>query len=268
MGYEEIKRINEPGALNVIVLMTDGQPNTLNMNFSASIDAHGYNAIRWNLPAPAPQKYLTDPAMPFDPASSRSSCANTAGKSGVVNGFGGPLWGIFQPTAPVIPVPDGYSMNLLAGAASSGCFFATDPGQLHRDVAFLPETDAHGTPIADDSYNPVQRWPAGHPDAGRIRSDDYGNLMAAAYNTVQNAAVRIRNNETAASSLNTVIYTIGFGDGIGPAAADMLQRAANVEGAANYDPTKPSGFYIWAPDPAALDSAFSTIASDVLRIAR
>ena len=265
-GYEELVRINEPGALNVIVLMTDGMPNTLNLNLSAAVDGWGYNAIRWNLPGPAPPKYTTPPGA-FDVNSSRSSCANTAGKIGVVTPFGAPLQGIFSSTAPPIPVPDGYAYTPL-GAASAGCAFDNDVNAAHQDIAFIPATDAHGTSVVDDSYFVVQRWPAGHPDQGRIRSDDAATVTNAAYNAVQNASIRIRANATAATDLNVVIYSVGLGAGVGAVEQDLLRRVANVSTSPIYNNLHPEGLSIWAPDAMALDQAFSSVASDMLRLAR
>lgn len=267
-AYEELVRINEPGALNVVMLMTDGQPNTLNLNLSAPIDAFGYNAIRWNLPLPAPQKYTTPAGGAFDPASSRSSCANTANKNGIVTPFGSPLFGIFAPLAPPLPVPDGYGQTNLAAGATAGCTFETVPTEVHKDIAFLPEVDAHGTSLVDEGYLHVERWPGGHPDAGRIKSDDYQTFMNASYNAVQNSAIRMRNNATAFSDLNVVVYAIGLGAGVTPEASTLLQRAANVSTSPIYNPMHPEGMYVWAPDAAALDQAFSSIASDMLRLAR
>lgn len=267
-GYEELVRINEPGALNVILLMTDGQPNMLNLNLSAPIDAWGYNAIRWNLPSPAPQKYTAAPGGSFDPNLSRSSCASTAGKNGVVGPFGAPLAGVFSSMAPPLPVPDGYSVTPLAPGATAGCAFESNNGNAHLDIAFIPDRDAHGTKTYDEAYLHVERWPGGHPDEGRIVSNDYQTLLNAAFNAVQNASLRIRNNETAGNDLNVVIYAIGFGAGIGPEAGALLQRVANASASPIYNSMHPEGMYAWAPDPAALDSAFSTIASDMLRLAR
>jgi len=260
-GYQELVRINEPGALNVIVLMTDGQPNTLNLNLSAPV-GWGSNAIR-----KAP-KYTTSPAAAFDVNSSQSPCANTSGKSGMVGPFGFPLWGIFSATAGPIPVNDG-AINLLSAGASSGCVFESKPEEIHRDMAFVPEQDAHGTSLVDNTYRVVARWPAGHPDQGRIRSDDANTFVNAAFNSVQNASIRIRNNDTAGGSdLNVVIYAIGFGNALGADAEELLKRVANVSTSPIYNSLHPEGMYVWAPDPAALDQAFSTIASDMLRIAR
>ena len=258
-GYEQLKLINEAGALNIILLMTDGQPTAIPFNFSAPIDAWGYNAIRWNITAPAPQKYTRSPSETFDANLSRSPCADTANKSGTafVYSSGNNLGGIYNPTTGV-------------RIAGSGCRFSTTESTLSQDLAFLPATDIFGTSVNSSTYRSTTKWPAGHPDAGRIVSNQASVLVNAAMNQVANAAIRIRNNETAAGELNTITYSIGFGDGIGEPEWDMLRRAANVPHVNNnmYDPSKPEGFFVYAPTTSALNEAFVKIASEILRLAK
>jgi len=262
-AYEQLKIINEPGALNVILLMTDGQPNTIPFNFSATIDAWGYNGIRRNLAAPAPQKYTTSPGSTFNSTFSRSPCSTATGKSGMVNPFGSPLTGIFNPVGGAL-ISD-----------RSNCRFAGNNGLVHQDLAFLPNQDIYGTDVISSTYKSTARWPSGHPDVGRIRSDNSSALTNAAMNQVANAAIRIRANSTASSELNVITYAIGFGAGIGENEFDMLRRAANVPGGGigetlnnMYDPTKSQGFFVYAPTTSALNEAFVKIASEILRLAK
>ncbi len=258
-GYEQLKTINEPGALNVILLMTDGQPNTVPYNFSAAIDAWGYNGIRWNLSAPAPQKYTRSASSSFDANSSRSPCSNTTGKTGMILVYttGTNLGGIFNPT----------TGDRIAG---TNCRFTSSESSVHQDLAFLPETDTFGTSVSSSTYKVVSRWPTGHPDAGRIVSNSRSTQINAAMNQVANAAIRIRSNDTAPGELNTITYSIGFGDGIGDDEFDLLRRAANVPDASNtmYDASKPEGFFVYAPTTSALNEAFVRIASEILRLAK
>ncbi len=261
-GYEQLKLINEAGALNVILLMTDGQPTAIPFNFSAPIDAWGYNAIRWNLAAPAPQKYTTSSGSTFDANLSRSPCANTANKSGVAFTYtsGSNLGGIYNPATGA----------KITGSGATSCAFNSTENQLHKDLAFLPDTDLFGTSVNSSIYKTTTKWASGHPDAGRIVSNSASVLENAAMNEVANAAVRIRANETAAGELNTITYSIGFGTGIGEPEFDMLRRAANVAHVNNnmYDASKPEGFFVYAPTTSALNEAFVRIASEILRLAK
>lgn len=256
-GYEQLKLINEGGALNIILLMTDGQPNTVPFNFSEPIDSWGYNAIRTNIAAPAPQKYTTSSSSTFNSWYSRSPCSSTAGKTGMVYPFGSPLGGIYNPAG---------------GARISGnnCRFSSNESLVHQDLAFLPDRDIFGTSVNSSTYMSTTKWPAGHPDAGRIVSNDGNVLINASMNEVANAAIRIRANETAANELNTITFSIGFGNDIGEPEFDMLRRAANVANPTNnmFDASKPEGLFVYAPTPSALNEAFARIASEILRLTK
>lgn len=257
-GYEQLKLINEAGALNVILLMTDGQPNTVPFNFSTMIGTTGYNAIRRNLAAPAIQKYTRASNLSFNAWTSRSPCSTITNKSGMVSPFGNPLTGITNPSGGAL-ISD-----------RTNCRFASDTNLVHQDLAYLPDQDIYGTDVISSTYEATEKWASGHPDAGRIRSDISQPLIDAAMNQVANAAIRMRANATAAGELNTITYSIGFGTGIGEPEFDMLRRAANVPHATNnmYDPSKPEGFFVYAPTTSALNEAFVRIASEILRLAK
>lgn len=75
LGYGEIKRINEPGALNVLVFFTDGQPNTVTYTVTPDVlrlPTNGRN-FRPLLPQPphplSTYPYVSDPATSIDPPS-------------------------------------------------------------------------------------------------------------------------------------------------------------------------------------------------------
>jgi hypothetical protein len=47
-----------------------------------------------------------------------------------------------------------------------------------------------------------------------------------------------------------------------------LKRLANDTQSDTYDPTQPSGLYVWASNASDLDDAFSKVGSDILRLTR
>ena len=61
-------------------------------------------------------------------------------------------------------------------------------------------------------------------------------------------------------------FTIGL-DGNGGIDEELLRRMANDPSSTNYDVTKPPGLYVYAPNSAALNSAFVRVASEALRLA-
>ena len=74
-------------------------------------------------------------------------------------------------------------------------------------------------------------------------------------------------NETAASALNTIIYSIGLG-GVGAAEDDFLNRVSNTRNSPEFATDQPEGLYVYAPVPSDLNQAFARIAGEILRIAR
>jgi Flp pilus assembly protein TadG len=256
-GYEQLKLVNEPGALNAIILFTDGQPNTLTFDFS------GANALR------TPARGYTGPKPTSASASqitatSQTACATYTGKLGWVHPHSsGRSIGIYNHVATAMPAP---SAPLIS--SRSGCVFAMSGGTsyVYGDVAFMPTHDIWGNAVRDDSYKPLQFLTSG-PDAGKIRINHAQTVEFAGINATNHAALRIRNNETAPGELNTVIYSIGLG-GVGAAEDEMLNRVANTKDSPIFDPSKPEGLYVYAPSATQLNEAFARIAGEILRIAR
>lgn len=259
-GYEQLKIVNEPGALNAIILFTDGQPNTLTFDFSAAnalrTPARGYTGAR---PASASVSQIT--------ATSQTPCSNYTGKLGWVQHHSGSgrTHGLYRHLATALPATTSPLIS-----SRTGCVFSMSGGTsfLYGDAAFMPEFDIWGNAVRDDSYKPLQPIAtAGSPDIGRIRINHSQTMENAGINATNNAAQRIRNNVTAPSDLNSVIYAIGLG-GVGAAEDEMLNRIANTKDSPIYDSTKPEGLYVYAPTATQLNEAFSRIAGEILRIAR
>lgn len=257
-GYEQLKLVNEPGALNALIVFTDGQPNTLTFDFS------GANAMR------TPARGYTGPRPTSASASqitttSQTACSTFTGKLGWVqyHSSSGRTIGIYNHLATAMPAPNS---SLISNR--SGCVFAMSGGTsfVYGDVGFMPPTDIWGNAVRDDSYKPLQFITSG-PDAGKIRINHAQTMENAGINATNHAAIRIRSNATAASELNTVIYAIGLG-GVGAAEDEMLNRIANTRASPIYDPSKQEGLYVYAPSATQLNEAFSRIAGEILRIAR
>jgi Flp pilus assembly protein TadG len=261
-GYKELVDLNEPGALNVLLLFTDGQPNAVTaelpvraVNTSSDYPvtsrcydwAHSkaYNQSGWN---PVNQKYLGWIAA----ASS--------------------VEGVKLHQAPAMPVaedgdrapasiPVGYSGS--AKSASSDCYWRTSWWQTPYDVAYYPDSDYYGNSMF--GYKTVTTYSSG-PYAGHIRMDNFAQLGNAGVNAADNAAQRVRNKELN-GSISVVIHVVGLG-GVGAAEDEFLKRVANSRDSPIFDNTKPEGLYLYAPSGGQLGSAFARIASEILRISR
>lgn len=99
------------------------------------------------------------------------------------------------------------------------------------------------------------------------------NVNKASRNMLENVANTARDQ-------SIKVYTIGLGARINSLevnycsygateyGSNILQRLANANGVDSYNADQPSGLYIWAEDESALSSAFTTIASEILRLSK
>jgi Mg-chelatase subunit ChlD len=260
-GYNQLKLVNEPGALNAIILFTDGQPNTLTFDFSGAgalrTPARGYTGPK---PTSASTAQIT--------AISQSGCNSYTGKLGWVqyHSASGRTHGLYRHLATALPAASGSTKI----SGSTGCVYNMSSGTsfLYGDVGFMPEFDIWGNAVRDDTYKTLQTITnAASPDFGKVRIDHALTMQNAGINATNHAALRIRNNETAPGDIDTVIYTIGLG-GVGAAEDEMLNRVANTKASPIYDPSKQEGLYVYAPTATQLNEAFSRIAGEILRISR
>lgn len=244
-GYLQMVTINEPGALNVILFFTDGQPNAITAQFPVKTQTTTYSPT------------------------GKSTCLDEAGRSnsnplwspGPKLGFfnvneGTDIRGVRIHLAPAIPV----SADPGKIANSSGCYFASDLANAYKDIAYLPNTDYFGTSLLGYK-TALSTYPSG-PYAGKLKISAETTVVNASINALDNAAQRIRQD----TSLNVVVYAIGLG-GAGEAEHELLRRVSNDPQSPIYDNTKPIGFYVYAPTPSQLSEAFAKVASEILRLA-
>lgn len=259
LAYEQLTAIDEPGALNVILFFTDGEPNTLTFNLPVRTPARGYT---------------TSPAYPAN-NTSRSPCSTSTDKIasiyGEISGYSTTLFGGIRPLAPPIRLPSSDSNfesdDAYVAADSSGCYFAKS-GSSYRywftgDIAWLPDQAR----MPDGSLVNISGYRTGFttkydPLGNRHYELTAANMKLAAYNALDNVAANARND-----SRLIVVYSIGLGN-VNSTNAILLRRVANDVDSPIYDDTKPTGLYVYAPDSSALASAFYQIASEILRLAR
>ncbi len=254
LAYEQLTAITEPGALNVILFFTDGQPNTLTFNLPVRTVARGYTDA---------------PAWPAT-ALSRSRCSSTTDKIGSIYGDSNPPYGAIRPEAPVIPVPSDSSFEsneTYLAADSTNCYYAgsstSNRSRIAGDIGWLPNQAR----MPDGSLVTITGYRSGlttfNDPLGNTRyAISRNNMITAAYNVLDNVAAMARND-----SRKIVVYSIGLGS-IGTDNETLLKRVANDLDSPVYDDTKPTGLYVYAPDSSALASAFYQIASEILRLAR
>jgi len=299
-GYEQIAQINEPGALNVILLFTDGVPNTVTADFPVNIldtgrvadhaslprNPHNSRCYDWNnnqrwtkaSPNTGQQNLGWDPRNEFF----RGAVYSQEGLSGTGNtlmgvvpyissGFNDPSGVITYPFNSAVSPATQYSTGgftgdcwFQGGRGHNGSSQGTSTGHVQYDIAYYPDTDTYGTSLrSSDNFVAVNNFPGSNPYAGKIDVRDKANMMRAAIAAADNVGKRIRNQDLA-PNVNTVVYTIGLGE-TQANQETLLKRIANDATSPIYDQNKLEGLFVYAPTAADLNAAFVRIAAEILR---
>lgn len=290
-GYQQIVNLNEPGALNVILLFTDGIPNTVTANFPVNRLDTTRSADGTSLSMSANKRSrcydyehgrrynYSGSGTPWSPSENMVYRGAIYAQEGVDPSSDG-LFGIHgasttnysdaatitrphqSPTSNTQYNSSGFETDCWhKGGAGAG----TGQTAIQYDIAYYPSTDLYGTSMISD-FKPLTFYPVSHVYANKISVNDKTNMMKAAINSVDNMGKRIRNNELSAN-INTVVYAVGLGEASTDQHA-LLRRVANDPNSAIYDNTKLEGLYVFAPVASDLNAAFVRIASEILRYAQ
>ncbi len=177
---------------------------------------------------------------------------------------GSNVWGVFlgnETGPPPAPNPD---WRVTAG--SQGCAYASSYANIPNDVTALTKPGSPNQVDINGNSLVGYKTPIRRDGSNRIRIDDYETIINAGINALDNAAQRVR-TESAANHLDVVTYCIGLG-GPGQAEDRLMRRIANVADSDIFDPSKPTGMYVYASDASQLQQAFQSLASDILRLAK
>jgi hypothetical protein len=250
-AYQQLLTLNQTGALNVIVLLTDGRPSA----FTATFNQQGSCTSKGNqLAFMTATVAQTWPPLPP---------TTQGGQQGVdVNNNPVYVWtlGLFNPVYTGLyggaPGTDGNPI-----AASGGCHYAADQTTVTSDVATFPATDAYNNSTTGPVYT----------GEGQNVSDPRA-VRYASFNAADNQATTIRNDTT----IRPVLFVIGLNEppsGGEPLDADWLARVANdpnykdVNGNSVFQKTQTSGMY-FNVNAAGLQGAFTQISSEILRLSQ
>jgi len=251
-AYQELKNVNNPNRMNVIMFLTDGRPNGVTADYSQ------------------PGLGVTD------------GCTMPAGTPGVIAQWAGGALpsgttaGVMNATTTAITFPnDGHSL-----AGSSGCQFnGPNLPNVSLDIPNLPTTDYYGNSLAGP-YSVLNNgtWPYTTPfnPAGAVSIPQ--QIVIASTNALDNEATQVRTDAT----LNPYIYAIALmGNGPPDDMPDtlLLQKIANDPNLAgdtgigltfyNLQISQPHGYFAIAPDASQLAVAFDTIATQIsIRLAQ
>jgi Flp pilus assembly protein TadG len=236
-AYQALVTLNQPGALNIIVVFTDGLANTYTANFAP----------------------LISPVV--------SGCTGLANPlAGVIvaqqSGIG--VSGLSTPTPS--PMPAGLNQITYNTAApnSVGCFWNPTPSTLvYTALLGLPAADINGN-YTNGAGSYAAYKPVDLSLAGVLTPATAGlNVTNSGLNALDYAAYRIRSD----SSFTPTIYCIGLGGNPGfPPDNVLMARVANDPTSPIFNSSQPQGLYVFAPSIAQLQSAFLRIATEVLRL--
>ena len=265
LGYDQIKNaINQPGALNVILLFTDGSPNGLYAKFPIKTETDTrYDPINTsaltsegpsNCVGPGPLVGIIADGS-TETASSITTINATGGTAAVLSAAGVPITNGNNPTTISAP---GCSFPIAN-------WYYSEYGRL--DVAAIPPTDYYGNSTLDRGLMPtLDVFPSSNTHyQGQIRPDTPRNARWASFNATDSMAQTIRND----TIYTPIIFTIGLAGNEAMAMdQNFMERLANDPRASNYDPTKPQGQFILASDTSELAQAFQQVASQILRLSK
>jgi Flp pilus assembly protein TadG len=275
LGYNQIQKvINQPGALNVIVLFTDGQPNAIVARFpikrASDIRYDAQNTSQL-VPTAASNCQVTKPDDKLKGVLSDASAETATDETGL-NRTGYTAAVLSYQGVPISSKADPTTIT------AAGCAFPNSNWSYaiygRKDIAYIPDQDLNKNSTLDrpNLMPKLDTFLAG-PYINQIRPDVPRTVRWAAFNATDSMATAIRNN----SIYTTLIYTIGL-QGNEPMAIDQdfMKRLAN-DGtssgpndppASNFDATKPEGRFILANNTAELAQAFQTVVSQILRLSR
>jgi hypothetical protein len=247
---------NQPGALNVLVYFTDGQPTALHLA-----------------------------AIPITSSATSGYCTDKGNRNGVVAYVGGAM-GISIAREPnvtsAVPNPDWQRSvdnndvdTITTNPDNSGCKFAAATTGGSPPV-LLQETNrltAPGNAYLVDSWGNALTGYKSVTLTGSSPNQYVGittgniatQIPNIAENALQSAASRYR-TLSAANSVNLVTFTVGLGNDGNPPNTDLLEDVANDPGATHYDSDYTSGKMLYATNTDELQSAFARLASEILRI--
>lgn len=261
-AYRELEKLAQPGALNVIVLLTDGRPSAFSGTFP--------------LRATAPL----------------STCTNTTAKAGFIStpvgwppSTSGTVSGVMQSSfAAILPLPAAGKESYTLAANSGGCKYAVLAGSPLRPNTMNMNLDITNFPssVAPPDDNALNRTffttQATNLDAAMASFNSGGTtttspqaIRYAAFNVADNVATKIRLDTT----INPVIFVIGLNNNNGEEAldADWLARVANDKdyidagGRHVFQAGQTQGQY-FDVTAGGIDAALQQIASEILRLSK
>ena len=282
LAYNELYKKALPGALNLLVVETDGLPNTTVFNWwdgtsygispsSGCKDAGGKTPAGggWAAAGSGRQWYGGQSMNTGGTGYMADIPAGTIGALATSDPPSQSFTALFNPSQ---TGQSSSNNNVMIAGAAPGCKFAGGSSGSTSDFSWLPSADAYGNSVAPvGAYKPLTLTNGHIPITGNT-STDWTNAHAAALNATDDSAYRARTNAT----LPVYVFTVGFTNSVDDV---LLQRMANDPSwltapvcinsgsCANYT-TQPQGKYVFAANAQELIQAFMTLSSQALRLSQ
>lgn len=281
MAYNELYKKALPGALNLMVVETDGLPNTMVFNWwdgtsygisptSTCTDANGKTRLLggWSGAGIGRQWF-------------GGQSLNTGGTGYMANIPAGTI-GAFNAADPpgnsfsvlYNPIQAGHAAannSVSIAGTAPGCKFVGGASGNISDFDWLPSTDVYGNSVAPGTAYKSLSLTGGHvPLTGNASA--WTDAHNAVLNATDDAAYRARTNAT----LPVYVFTVGFTNSVDDV---LLQRMANdaswlptpvctSSGSCVSYSTQPQGKYVFAANTQELMQAFISLSSAVLRLSQ
>jgi Flp pilus assembly protein TadG len=270
VGYQLLYQTNLPGAMNVLMLETDGLPNTLTMNFWDStnlvpglltssnctdLNSHKYtgsagNGFKTSAQVPPWTTGLNVTSTTNGFLSSNSYYSNIpTGMIGNVSsddpadstlGF----WGVLQYFTTSVGTAS-KPFNAFSYSASSTTYNCAADSQktVPSDIGWWPSSDVFGNSLNPSgyTYESVTTDAKGHLTQSGTNSANWKNYHLGVLNATENAAYNFRTNAT----LPATIFAIGLaGNSTNVPDPVLLQRMTNDPNGDEFNTTGPlTGLY-------------------------
>ena len=261
-GWDQLRSVSSgsQAGLRVIVLFTDGAPNTFSGQFSVK-PCHGCAGAL----VPATGALFTND---YPPPSGTPKPAVT----GLGQIYGTPSDASLH-YVQLSPPTGGTGSNYTSGANSNYLVLNLDIPSLPL-ASFHPTHASWGIPTGFNLYDsslPGQRMLVGGTGGG------YPDHVQNANNAARNLAEIIANAARADTSGSSPIriYTLGLGDLLNQPAGSALEtgtsilmRIANDPASPSFNPSQAEGKYYFAGDTSQLASAFEAIRNQIIRLSQ
>lgn len=266
LGYQELKKSELPGALNVLVLFTDGLPNGITAFFNDPVDDEK-NMIKKSSGCKY-QKGTTPATRMIGFISQWSNFATTGTTVGVQRLANQTSYAGASGGADVLAWMANPDEGVIADPAPQGCAYRTDITRARSDLRGIPIEDYYGNRTDRDDYMASTLYQSRRVRLSMNGIDSPYQIGLASWNATADVVRRIRDD----SSINPTIYTIGYSGNDEVPDETLMKMIANVDDPNNalvhslYRPEKPTGFYVMAPTQDELKDAFDRVASEILRL--